>query len=366
MDWHNIDVDKTIDRADTSISDGLAREEAAARLKAHGANALAQKKDTPLILRFFAQFKDFMVIILLFAAGLSYVAGRLQGEERITDSIIILVIVCLNAVLGLVQESRAKKAMEALKQMSHPEARVVRDGQVSTINAQTLVVGDVVILETGDVVPADIRLTRTINLQIDEAALTGESIPSEKDANAIIDADAPVGERVNMAFSGAFITYGRGVGVVVATGMNTQIGKIASLIMEEKSPQTPLQNKLAQTGKVLGIVALAICAAIFAMGLLRDIPPLDMFITAVSLAVAAIPEGLVAIVSIMLAIGVTRMAKRNAIIRKLPAVETLGSATVICSDKTGTLTQNKMKILEISNGKSLLKSDGDEALGIIK
>ena len=366
MNWHNINLERALGEIGTGSAQGLSQKEAEERLKQFGKNALEQKREAPLVLRFFAQFKDFMVIVLLLAAGLSYMAGRFHGENRITDALIILAIVCLNAVLGLVQESRAKKALEALKDISSPEARVLRDGQVLLIKAEEIVAGDMVYLETGDIVPADLRLINTINLQVEESALTGESLPVDKDAHAVAVQSAPLGDRLNMAFSGSFITYGRGIGVAVATGMDTQMGKIASLIMEEKSPDTPLQKKLTETGKVLGIAALIICAAIFAIGLWRQIPPLDMFVTSVSLAVAAIPEGLVAIVTIMLAIGVTRMARRNAIIRKLPAVETLGSATVICSDKTGTLTQNKMKIVEISDGRSFLRKDAKEALDIIR
>jgi len=366
MDWHNMDLGRSLSKIGTNTHRGLTKDEAESRLQEFGRNELAHKREAPLILRFFAQFKDFMVIVLLFAAGLSYVAGRLHGENRTTDALIILAIVSLNAVLGLVQESRAKKALEALRDISSPEARVLRDGQVITIKACEIVAGDIVYLETGDIIPADLRLINTVNLQVEESALTGESLPVDKDAHAVAEPSAPLGDRLNMAFSGSFITYGRGMGVAIATGMDTEMGKIASLIMEEKSPNTPLQKKLTETGKVLGIAALIICAAIFAIGLWRQIPPLDMFVTSVSLAVAAIPEGLVAIVTIMLAIGVTRMARRNAIIRKLPAVETLGSATVICSDKTGTLTQNKMKIVEISDGRSILRKDSKEALDIIR
>jgi len=366
MNWHNMDLERALGKIGTNSAQGLSQEEVDERLQKFGRNVLEQKREAPLVLRFFAQFKDFMVIVLLFAAGLSYMAGRLHGENRITDALIILAIVCLNAILGLVQESRAKKALEALRDISSPEARILRDGQVLTIKAEDIVAGDIVYLETGDIVPADLRLINTVNLQVEESALTGESLPVDKDAHAVADQSAPLGDRLNMAFSGSFITYGRGSGVAIATGMDTEMGKIARLIMEEKSPDTPLQKKLTETGKVLGIAALIICAAIFAIGLWRQIPPLDMFVTSVSLAVAAIPEGLVAIVTIMLAIGVTRMARRNAIIRKLPAVETLGSATVICSDKTGTLTQNKMKIVEISDGRSFLRKDTSEALDIIR
>ena len=366
MDWHTMEGVKATEKLGVNQAKGLTGQEADARLKRDGLNALEATGDAPLIVRFFAQFKDFMVIILLFAAGLSFFAGRLAGENRITDSLIILFIVVLNAILGLVQESRAKKALEALKDISQPEARVVRDGVKQVINAEDIVIGDIVHLETGDYVPADMRLLQVSNLQAEEAALTGESVPAEKCTAPVHKKDAPLGDRRGMAFSGSFVTYGRGVGVVVATGMDTQMGKIATLIMEEKAPPTPLQKKLAGVGKMLGVIAIVICAVIFALGLWRRVDVLDMFITSVSLAVAAIPEGLVAIVTIMLAIGVTRMARHNAIIRKLPAVETLGGASVICSDKTGTLTQNKMKIIEISDGRAMLKRDSTQATQIVK
>ena len=366
MDKHNKTAVDALNLQSVDRSQGLCETEVTKRRRQYGRNAIEGKKGAPLIIRFFKQFNDFMVIILLFAAALSYFAGYLHGEPNITDPLIILFIVALNALLGLVQESKAARALKALKDISQPDAKVLRGGQALIIKAEDIVPGDIVYLETGNVIPADMRLISSVNLKIEESALTGESAPAEKDADITVDIDAPLGDRINMAYSGTFVTYGRGMGMVTSTGMETEMGKIASLIMGEKAPPTPLQRKLAQTGKVLGVAALSICAAIFVIGIFRQIPPLEMFITSVSLAVAAIPEGLVAIVTIMLAIGVQRMARRNAIIRKLPAVETLGSATVICSDKTGTLTQNKMHIVEISDGRSTLKKDSTAAMDIIK
>ncbi|MCL2398056.1 MAG: calcium-translocating P-type ATPase, PMCA-type [Defluviitaleaceae bacterium] len=366
MNWHSKSAEFALAQNRVDRNDGLDEHQAVRRRQEHGRNMIETKRDAPLIIRFFKQFNDFMVIVLLFAAGLSYFAGWMQGEPRLTDPLIILFIVALNAVLGLVQESKAQKALAALKEISQPEAKVLRGGQAVVMRVEDIVPGDIVFLETGDIVPADLRLLTTINLKAEESALTGESAPVEKDAEAVVNDNSSIGDRINMAFSGSSITYGRGMGLAVATGMATEMGKIASLIMEEKAPETPLQRKLAETGKVLGIAALLICAAIFAIGIWRQIPAMEMFITSVSLAVAAIPEGLVAIVTIMLAIGVQRMARRNAIIRKLPAVETLGSATVICSDKTGTLTQNKMRIVEVSNGHSTLRKDSPVSIDIIK
>ncbi|MCL2376056.1 MAG: calcium-translocating P-type ATPase, PMCA-type [Defluviitaleaceae bacterium] len=366
MNWHNKAAEFALTRHKVDKGKGLHKEQAVARIQEHGRNVIEGKRGAPLIVRFFMQFKDFMVIVLLFAAGLSFFAGRMHGEESFAEPLVILAIVVLNAILGLVQESRAKRALAALKEISQPEAKVLRDGQAIVIRVEEIVPGDIVFLETGDIVPADLRLLTAVNLKAEEAALTGESAPVEKDADVMVAENASLGDRINMVFSGSSITYGRGRGIAVATGMNTEMGKIASLIMDEKSPETPLQRKLAETGKVLGIAALLICAIIFVIGIFRQIPPMDMFLTSVSLAVAAIPEGLVAIVTIMLAIGVTRMARRSAIIRKLPAVETLGSATVICSDKTGTLTQNRMRIVEISSGRSTLQRDSSAGLDIIK
>ena len=366
MNWHNKSIKFAVENTKTDAINGLSENIITKLQKSNGKNIIEAKKDKPLVARFFMQFNDFMVLILLLAAALSFFAGRMHGEEGFADPIIILAIIVLNGILGMIQESRAKKAMQALSKMSQPETKVMRNGHVCIISVADIVYGDIVILETGTIVPADIRLIQSINLKMEEAALTGESVPIEKDAEAIVSENAQLGDMINMAFSGSYTVYGRGLGVVIATGMQTQIGKIATLIMQEKAPNTPLQKKLAQTGKILGIAALVICAAIFVIGVFRQIPPLEMFITSVSLAVAAIPEGLVAIVTIMLAIGTMRMAKQNAIIRKLPAVETLGSATIICSDKTGTLTQNKMSIVEVTDGISILKKDSKQSIDILK
>jgi len=366
MGFHARDIERVFEGFGVDVGAGLAGAEAARRLAADGRNVLQAAKERPLILRFFAQFNDFMVIILLAAAGLSYFVSVIAHEGRAADPFIILAIVCLNAILGLAQESRAKKALQALSNMAGGVAKVLRDGAISVIPADSLVVGDIILLEAGDVVPADVRLISAINLKIEESALTGESVPAEKDAGAKPAADAGIGDMPNMGFFGTGVVYGRGRGVVVATGMDTEMGKIARLLMDEQAPETPLQRKLAQTGKALGIGALAICAVIFVIGTIRAIPPFEMFMTSVSLAVAAIPEGLVAIVTIMLAMGVTRMARRGAIIRKLPAVETLGGADIICSDKTGTLTQNRMKIIEIADGAGLLDMSDKKATAILR
>ena len=351
MNYHSLDVDYVLESLKSGHG-GLSHEEAQARL-INGKNKLAEKREPPFILRFFGQFNDFMVVILLLAAALSFIANRIHNERAI-DPLIILAIVVLNALLGLAQERRAEKALAALSDIAAPMAKVRRGGQVVEVLAHDIVVGDIVLLEAGGIVPADLRLIETSNLKLEEAALTGESLPIEKHTAQSNDV-SPLSTG-NMAFSGSPIAYGRGLGVVVAIGMDTEIGRIANMIMEEEAPQTPLQKRLANLGRALGIAALLICAAIFIIGIFRMISPLDMFITSVSLAVAAIPEGLVAIVTIMLAIGTTRMARHNAIIRKLPAVETLGSCSVICSDKTGTLTQNKMTIVEFyGDSNDLLK-----------
>ena len=284
------------------------------------------------------QFKDFMIIVLIIAAVISGFLGEL------TDAVVILMIVILNAVLGVVQENKAEESLAALKRMSAPSAKVLRNGRYDVIPARMLVPGDVVILETGDLVPADIRITKALNLKVQEAALTGESVPVEKDIEPLSMKNVPLGDRVNMGYSGSLVTYGRGEGIVVGTGMDTEVGKIAKMIQSVEEVETPLKKKLQALGKVLGIAALAICAVIFIVGVAYGKEIFEMFLTSVSLAVAAIPEGLPAIATIVLAIGVQRMVKRNAIVRRLPSVETLGSATVICSDKTGTLTLNKMTV----------------------
>ncbi len=331
----------------TTQEQGLTATQAAQRLSQYGLNKLAEKKPKTNLQRFLAQFKDVMIIILLIAAAISFVIACVEGEPmEFFEPVLILLIVVLNAIMGMVQESKAEKALDALKNMSAPHARVIRDGKESVIDASQLVPGDIIKLEAGDFIPADARLLKSVSLKSEESALTGESVPSEKDAEAEVAENAGVGDRSNMVFSGCSVTYGTATAVVTGTGMETEMGKIAGLLEGEEEGQTPLQQKLAQLGKYLGFVALAACAIIFVVGLMNGIDVLEIFMTAVSLAVSAIPEGLPAIVTIVLAIGVQRMVKKNALIRRLPAVETLGSASVICSDKTGTLTQNRMTLVK--------------------
>ena len=319
----------------------------------YGTNELQTKKKKSTFVKFLEQFKDFMIIVLIIAAIISGVVGYIEGEG-ITDSIIILIVVILNAVIGVIQENKAEKSLEALQKLSAHVSKVIRNGKMEVIPAKELVPGDIVVLDTGDYVPADLRIIEAVNLKSQEASLTGESVPVEKSANTIEQEEVDLGDRENMLFSSSLITYGRGKGIVVETGMNTEVGKIAGIINSAEETQTPLQEKLNKLGKTLGIAALVICAIIFVIGLLYGKDPIEMFMTAVSLAVAVIPEGLAAVSTIVLAIGVQRMVKRHAIVKKLPAVETLGSTTVICSDKTGTLTQNKMTVEKIFyNGKLL-------------
>ena len=344
--WFNKTVDEVESTLKTNAENGLTAEEAKKRQEEYGLNELKAKKKKSLFVKFLEQFKDFMIIILIISAIISGVVGVAQGEG-FTDTIIILVVVVVNAIIGVAQENKAEKSLEALQKLSSHVAKVIRNGKLQVIQSKELVPGDIVILETGDYVPADLRIIEAVNLKAQEAALTGESVPVEKMAAKIEDEKKGIGDRINMLFSSSLITYGRGKAVVVETGMNTEVGKIADIINTAEDQGTPLQQKLDKLGKTLGIVALAICAVIFAIGLLYGKEPIHMFMTAVSLAVAAIPEGLPAVFTIVLAIGVQRMVKRNAIVKKLPAVETLGSASVICSDKTGTLTQNKMTVEKV-------------------
>ncbi len=348
--------------ADIGLNDGQVAE----RLDTYGKNKLEDKKKAPLIARFFAQMNDFMIIVLLAAAAISLFISHIHGDNDYIDAVIILAIVTLNAVLGLVQESKAEKALEALKKLSAPSAKALRNGTVSVLDAELIVPGDIILLEAGCYVPADARLITSHNLMAEESALTGESVPTEKDADTVVPETSALGDRKNIVFSGTSISYGRATAVVTGTGMRTEVGKIAAGIMQSETPDTPLQKKLAHTGKILGIIALCICGIIFVAGVLRSIPPFDMFMTSVSLAVAAIPEGLPAIVTVMLAIGVQKMAGHNAVIRKLPAVETLGQATVICSDKTGTLTQNKMTVERVTDGFKTLESNNEHRREILK
>ena len=351
--WFNkevADVEKTLE---TDLEKGLSKEEVEKRKKQYGLNELEQKKKKSLFQKFLEQFKDFMIIVLIIAAIVSGVVGVAEGEG-ITDTIIILIVVVLNAIIGVVQENKAEKSLEALQKLSAHASKVIRDGKIDVVQSRELVPGDVVVLDTGDYIPADLRIIEAVNLKSQESSLTGESVPVDKNAEVIKDEKVGIGDRTNMLFSSSLITYGRGKGIVVETGMNTEVGKIAKIINDTEANVTPLQAKLNKLGKTLGIAALAICIVIFVIGIAYGKDIIDMFMTAVSLAVAAIPEGLAAVSTIVLAIGVQRMVKKNAIIKKLPAVETLGSSTVICSDKTGTLTQNKMTVQKVFTNNNLI------------
>lgn len=317
---------------------GISKEEVEKRQKEYGYNEFQEKKSKSMFERFIEQFKDFLIIILIVAAVISGALGE------IPDAVIILIVVVLNAVLGIIQENKAEESLKALKKMAAPIANVIRNGVITEVPARELVPGDVVLLEAGKYVPADLRLIEAANLKIEESSLTGESVPVEKNTEIIENPDVPLGDRKNLAFMSSMVTYGRGKGVVISTGMKTEIGKIADMISKFEEESTPLQKKLEEVGKWLGIAAIGICGIMFLVGVIEGRDVFQMFMTSVSLAVAAIPEGLPAVVTIVLAVGVQKMAKRNAIIRKLPAVETLGCATVICSDKTGTLTQNRMTV----------------------
>ena len=344
--WFNKEVKDVEAELKTDLENGLSSKQVEENKAKYGENELQEKKKEPLIKKFIAQFKDFSIIVLIIAAIVSGVVGVAQGEG-FTDTIIILIVVLLNAVIGVAQESKAEKSLEALRKLSEHAAKVVRDGKEQVIPARELVPGDLVIIETGDYVSADLRIIEAVNLKSQESSLTGESVPVEKSIEAIEGDEIGIGDRVNMLFSSSLITYGRGKAIVVETGMNTEVGKIAGMLNETEKQETPLQKRLNSLGKTLGIAALAICAFIFVLGLLQGKDVISMFMTAVSLAVAVIPEGLVAVSTIVLAIGVQKMVKKNAIVKKLPAVETLGSSTVICSDKTGTLTQNKMTVEKV-------------------
>ena len=347
--WHSSSVEEIAKNLKTNINIGLSDDEAQKRFDRYGPNNLKEKKKESIFVKFIKQFNDFMIITLIIAAIISAVVSKLNGEADYIDSIIIVAIVIFNAIMGLVQEQKAEKSLEALKKMSAPNAKVRRDGRVQEIDATLVVPGDIVILEAGNYVPADCRLINSYNLKIEESALTGETIPSLKDSSKILKENTAMGDLCNMVFATTIVVNGHGEAIVVETGMNTRVGKIAGMIIEDESPETPIQKKLAEVGKILAIACIIICVLIFVIGIFKKIPIIEMFMTSVGPAVAAIPEGLPAIVTIMLSIGVTKMAKKNSIIRKLPAVETLGSSSVICSDKTGTLTQNKMTVTEIRN-----------------
>ncbi len=355
---HTLHIDEAANQLTTHLTHGLTTEEAVNRQAQHGFNELVEKPRPGFLKLLLGQFDSFLIRILILAAIISLILGET------VDALAIVAIVVLNAVLGVVQESKAEQALAALKKMSAPSARVVRDGREQTIPTRELVPGDVVLLEAGNYIPADLRLFECVNLKVEEASLTGESVPVNKDARVVLDRDIPLGDRKNSAFMSTLVTYGRGRGLVTSTGMHTQIGLIARMLQSSEDEATPLQIKLEELGKMLGIVSLAICGIIFLYGIIRDTQPgmiftqgllqylsleknaiVELFMTAVSLAIAAVPEGLPAVVTICLALGMQRMVARNALIRKLPVVETLGCATVICSDKTGTLTQNEMTVV---------------------
>lgn len=353
--WHNLKTKEVENALKTSSKNGLEEEEVTRRQEKYGANKLDERKKESIIVKFIKQFNDFMIIILIFASIISAVTSYVQGVNDYIDSIIIIAIVILNAIMGLVQEERAEKSIESLKKLTPQLSRVIRNGSIEEINAEELVPGDIIELEAGNYVPSDCRIIEAFNLKIEESSLTGENEPSEKSVERIDKEKITLGDMKNMGFMGSVVTSGHGKAIVTETGMNTKIGKIANMIIEEESPETPIQRKLSEVGKALGVICLVICAVIYVIGILKRIPPIEMFMTSVGLAVAAIPEGLPAIVTIMLSIGVTRMAKKNSIIRKLLAVETLGCSNVICSDKTGTLTQNKMTVVKtISDDEKLL------------
>ena len=339
-DFYSKPIEDVISELGSDPKEGLDSKSVEAAREKYGENKLQEKAGKTLMQQIIEQLSDAMIIILIFAAILSIVVGEA------VDGGVILAIVVLNAVLGITQERRARNALAALKSMAATKGKVIRNGKIDVIDSKELVPGDIVQLESGDYVPADLQLIEAVNLKIDESALTGESVAVEK-AVTSVPADAPVGDRVGSGFMSTIITYGRGYGIITGTGMNTEIGKIATMLNEMEEGKTPLQEKLTAFGKLLGAICVAVCVIIFGLGWLRGEPLFEVFMTAISLAVAAIPEGLPAVVTVVLAMGVTRMVVRHAIMKNLGAVETLGSTTVICTDKTGTLTQNKMTVLKV-------------------
>lgn len=361
MELYSQSREEAVQTLGTDPARGLNQRECQRRLEQYGKNELRPAKRRGLTARFFSQFQDLMVLILLAAAAVSFAVSWVRGDGEYVDSLIILAIVVCNAVIGTVQEVRADRAIQALKKLSSPHAWVIREGRRQRVESSQLVPGDLVVLQAGDLVPADLRLLKSAELKIEESALTGESVPAEKDAGAHCPGNAPLGERKNMAFASTGVASGAGVGVVAATGMDTAMGRIAHMLEHEQSPQTPLQQRLKRMGKVMGVGVILICAVIFLLGLFQQRPPLEMFMIAISLGVAAIPEGLTAVVTIVLAMGIKRMAQKRAIVRHLPAVETLGSTQVICSDKTGTLTQNKMTVVAFSSARGEERLDSPAA-----
>ena len=344
--WYNKKIEEIEQKLETNKEKGITTEEVQKRKEKYGLNELKAKKKKSLLQKFIEQFKDFSIIILIIAAIVSGVVGVAQGEG-VTDTIIILIVVIVNAIIGVSQEAKAEKSLEALQKLTDHATKVIRNGILEVVPAKELVPGDVVVLDTGDYIPADLRVIEAVNLKSQESSLTGESVPVEKTPEVIEETEVGIGDRTNMLFSSSLITYGRGKGIVVETGMTTEVGKIAGMLENAEEQSTPLQDKLNGLSKTLGMAALVICVIIFGIGIIQGKEPIHMFMSAVSLAVAAIPEGLAAVSTIVLAIGVQKMVKKNAIVKRLPAVETLGSSTVICSDKTGTLTQNKMTVEKI-------------------
>lgn len=345
--WYTLRKEEIIRKLETNEKTGLTQNQVEQKQKDIGKNVIIEGKSETIFTKFVKQFKDAMIIILIAASVISAIMSYVQGENNYIDSIIIIAIVIANALMGVIQESKAEKAIESLKQLTPPKAKVIRDGEIKTINAQELVPGDIVKLEAGNNVPADCRIIKCTNLKIEESSLTGENLPVEKQSEVINKTKIPLGDIHNMAFMGSNVITGHATAIVTETGMNTKVGQIANLMKNNETPETPIQKKLGEVGKILGIACLAICFIIFIIGIIKKINPIEMFMTSVGLAVAAIPEGLPAIVTIVLSIGVSKMAKQRSIIRKLPAVETLGSSSVICSDKTGTLTQNNMQVQKI-------------------
>ncbi|WP_028043680.1 cation-translocating P-type ATPase [Candidatus Stoquefichus massiliensis] len=360
MKGYNRSIDDVVHDLKTDSNDGLTSEIAKQRLAENGFNQLQEGKKKTNLEKFVDQFKDAMIIILLIAAAISFgLAFQEEDASAFFEPFLILLIVVLNAIMGVFQENKAERSLEALMSLSSPHARVIRDKKEQVIAANELVVGDLIKIEAGDFVPADARLITSSSLQSEESALTGESLPVDKKADVVIEDNAPIGDRINMIYSGCSITYGTGLAIVTHTGMHTEMGKIAGLLNNEIDTKTPLQEKLAELGRLLGIMAIVICMIIFIIGLIDGISWIEIFMTSVSLAVSAIPEGLPVIVTIVLSIGVGKMSKRNAIVKKLPAVETLGSTSVICSDKTGTLTQNKMTLVKAFTDAKILEDISD-------
>src|SRR5574344_503401 len=346
QNWYNKSKEQIEKDLITNKKNKLSSEQLKTKKKKYGLNELKAKKKKSIFIKFLEQFKDFMIIVLIIAAVISGIIGQINGEG-FADTIIIMIVIIANAIIGVAQESKAEKSLEALQKLSSHTAKVIRNGKQIILPSRELVVGDIVVLETGDYIPADLRLIEAVSIKKQESALTGESVKKKKMANIIEKENIGIADRTNMAFSSSLVTYGRGKGIVVEIGMDTEVGKIAQIISDTTKEETPLQKKLDKLGKILGTGALVICAVMFLIGIAYGKQPLDMFMIAVSLAVAAIPEGLAAVSTIVLAIGVQRMVKKHAIVKKLPAVETLGCTTVICTDKTGTLTQNKMTVKKV-------------------